>query len=79
MIDAQLAVRIRDMTLDGRQADHQLIGDLLVPHSCNNETQDLKFAGGEWLRQASYGEASGGRYGLGSLIERRQQSSDISA
>src|SRR5437868_5398868 len=79
MIDAQLAVRIGDMTLDGREADHQLIGDLLVSHSCSNEAQDLEFAGGQWLRQASYGEACGRRYGLGSLLERRQQSSDIGA
>ena len=72
MIDAELAVRIRNMALDGRQADHELIGDLLVSHSCSHETQDLKFAGGEWRRQANYGEAVGGRYGLRSLIERRQ-------
>ncbi len=39
--DAQLAVGIRDVTLDGGQTDEQMIGNLLVPHSRRNETQDL--------------------------------------
>jgi hypothetical protein len=34
---------------------------------------------GEGLREASYGEPGRGGYGLGSLVERRQQSSDIGA
>ena len=39
--DVQFAVGIRDVTLDGVQTDEQLIGNLLVPHSCGNEAQDL--------------------------------------
>ena len=41
--DAQFAVGVRDVTLDRGQADEQLIGYLLVPHSCRDETQDLYF------------------------------------
>ena len=36
--DAQFAVGTRDVTLDGGEADEQLIGDLLVPHSVRNES-----------------------------------------
>jgi hypothetical protein len=39
--DAQLAVNIRDVALDGVQTDEQKIGNLLVPHSCHNKTQDF--------------------------------------
>ena len=41
--DVHLAVGIRDMTFDGGQDDEQMLCDLLVPHSCRNETQDVDF------------------------------------
>ena len=63
MVYAQLSVRVGDMTLDGGQADHQSIGDLLVPHSRCDEPQDLDFSWCKRLRQASYGKP--GRDGNG--------------
>ena len=63
MIDAQLAVRVRDVTLDGGEADHQVIGDFLVPHTGGNETQDVEFACRERLGEASKGDLGGAEAG----------------
>ena len=38
---AQLAIGVRDVTLDSGQADKQMISDLLVPHSVRYKAQDL--------------------------------------
>ena len=53
MADAQLSVPVRDVALHGGQADHQVVGDLLVPHACRNQTQDLDFP-----RRERFGETS---------------------
>ena len=42
---AQLPVGIGDVTLDRGQADEELLGDLLIPHSRRDETQDLDLPG----------------------------------
>ncbi len=36
--DTQLPVGVRDVTLDGGEADEELIGNFLVPHSRRDET-----------------------------------------
>jgi hypothetical protein len=47
--DAQLAVRVRDVPLDCGDAEAQLIGDLLIPEACGDETQDLDLSACERL------------------------------
>ncbi len=47
--DAQLAVGIRDVTLDGGLTDEQMIGDLLVPHPYRDEAHDLDLPYGQRL------------------------------
>jgi hypothetical protein len=37
MAHAQLSVPVRDVTLHGRQADHEVVGDLLVRHAGRNQ------------------------------------------
>src|ERR687885_1212676 len=75
MIDTQLAVDVRDMPLDGGQADHQFIGDLLVPPARRDQTQNLEFPRRERLREASDPEPRRDSDGVGPLVERGQQSS----
>src|SRR5579859_6669536 len=53
MVDAQLAVDVCDVPLHGGQADHQLIGNLLIPHASGNEPQDLHLAWRKRLRKAN--------------------------
>ncbi len=77
--DTQLAVGIRDVTLDGGQTDEQMIGNLVVPHSLRNETQDLDLPSRQWLGELSCRGLDRGGDGLSFLVEGGQQSLSIGA
>ena len=49
--DAQLAVGVRDVALDGGQADEEPVGDLLIPHAGRDQAQDFDFLRCERLGQ----------------------------
>ena len=57
--DAQFAVRVGDVALDGGRADIEVVRDLLVPHAVRDQTQDLDLPGRQRLGQR------GGRVGAG--------------
>jgi hypothetical protein len=53
--DAPLSVRVGDVALDGGQADHQPVGDLLISRAGRDQEHDLDFPGRERLDEAGAG------------------------
>ncbi len=71
--DAQLAVDVADVALDGGNGDHQLPGNLLIGVPGGDKLQHFQFARAQRLDQALSGSLSC----TGGLTQRRQESGEI--